>query len=267
LHISNCTRPVEVKDDIPKKGLVNEPLFNDTLAEQNMWLSQYLMRPRLVLRRNFYDFMKRHQQSQEESQQQTNEHDNDAVIPTFSTPCTWMHVRRTDAMTEVSYKRNFYRLDEYLKRGKVQPGETILLLTDDETTIEEATLLHPNYNWVYLNKTRHRGPAEYASKHVVSNDPVQEVLHMLAEQTLAGQCHKGVHGKSNMIKLFRNGMLQHVQQQQQEMQAATDVNSLNNITMIRIDGKLLQTRVEPQDFMAQLEKDLEDARKRTISTT
>ncbi|CAB9526019.1 expressed unknown protein [Seminavis robusta] len=236
LPISNCPEPLEGdRDDKPKKKhIFHEVFHNDTLAEQNMWLSHYTMRPRQVLRHRLYQFL-----------QSSN-------VPVAPTPCVWLHVRRGDSMTERNYIRNYYRLEEYLRRGKVSPTDNILLLTDDQTTLEEARVLHSNYHFHYWNRTRVRGPVEN-NAHIPSGDPSLEVLYILAERKLASRCQKGVHGNSNMATLFRNAM-------------ALEHGGLGNLTMMAIDGPLKKTRVEPEEFVRMLDTTLLKAQNKTVRT-
>jgi hypothetical protein len=172
------------------------------------------------------------------------------AAPAVESPCTWIHVRRSDAMTE-RHERNFYPLSEYLERGNVTKGENILLLTDDETAIEEALLLHPQYNWHYWNRTRHRGAVK-RNKHIPSNDEAKELLIILAEIELAGKCAKGIHGTSNMVKMFETAM-------------AMEHGSEQNIELIQIDLELRKVRVPPEVVMDEIEQKLEVARRTSLA--
>ena len=72
--------------------------------------------------------------------------------------------------------RRYAAVQEYLDVGQVEGGDTIFLLTDDQTTIDEINTYHKNeYNWVYLNKTRHRGMEGGWEGHVPSGDGPFEV--------------------------------------------------------------------------------------------
>ena len=153
-------------------------------------------------------------------------------------------------MTE-RFARNFYPLREYLERGNVTKGETVFLLTDDQTAIEEAHLLHPEYNWKYWNRTRHRGKA-HRNSHVPSNDHARELLIILAEIELAGKCTKGVHGTSNMVNMFQDSMIMN--------------HGVDNIQLTQIDLELKNERVEPEVFMQEIEEKLEAARNRSAAT-
>lgn len=73
-------------------------------------------------------------------------------------------------MTEKGYDRNFYSIQEYLTRGNIPKGERVLLLTDDQSAIDEATLLHPEYQWTFWNRTRNFGPTAFNSQFFPSGD-------------------------------------------------------------------------------------------------
>lgn len=236
LPSSNCPRPVgsDIPNETPKKKYQFRDMENNqTLVEHNIWLSQYLMRPRQVLRKKLYEFMR---------------DSKDMPRVPANQSCTWIHVRRADAMTEANYKRNYYLLKEYLTRGQVSKDDNLLLFTDDQSTIEEAELLHPEYRWNYWDRKRHRGPVPN-NAHLPSGNAELEILTILAERKLASQCQKGVFGNSNMATLFRNAMaIEH---------------GLQNLNLVAIDKRALRkTRIEPQDFVKELDQQLEAARKK-----
>ena len=240
LPVSSCPRPAGGKDETFKRKYERE-LFgsgpkkpgNSTLLQHKIWMDNYLMRPRQALRHKFYQFMQ----------------DPNNGVPTLDgeeNQCSWIHVRRADAMSEEGYVRNFYPIQKYLERGNIRKNETVLLFTDDDSAIEEAILLHPEYNWVYFNRTRHRGPVEINS-HIPSHDPSLEVLILLAEKDLAARCDKGVHGKSSYFKHLQAGMIAH-----------RDISSL---TFVEMDKGLKKDRIEAEVFMKGLNARLEKARK------
>jgi len=233
LPVSNCPRPHRKwEPKRPKPHFQMEVDQDPVQREKFMWLRHYLTRPRQHVRHRLYKLMK--QQNLQLNQ---------------GTPCTWMHVRRADAMTEKQHARNFYWVQDYLTRGNISKGETILLFTDDNTTIEEVQGLHPDYNWLYWKRYRHRGEAKW-SAHLPSNNGGHEILVILAEIELAGQCRKGVHGTSNLVDMFRDSMVIH------------QPRGLSGIELIQIDEELKKTRVPAKDFLRELDAKLEAARKK-----
>ena len=123
--------------------------------------------------------------------------------------CVAFHVRRTDATTEGQHPRKFYYLQEYLDGAatvtNLTKGDTIVLLTDDQSTIDEAKYLHPEYNWLYINRTRHFG-ATKKNQHLPSNSPSLEFLNIYADFKMAAPCHTLVHGTSNMVTFIVHAM-------------------------------------------------------------
>ena len=208
LPITNCPRPERRRTihGSKKKSLqlmeyIGRPSFyrnqaktNPQLADQRVWLSDYLLRPRHVTRYQVYRML---QEPKPKHMLHTLQHSSYA--------CSWIHVRRGDVMTEKSYARQFYSIQHYLTKGKIRKGETIMLLTDDEAAVEEATVLHPDYQWIYWNRSRHRGAVAFNS-HFPSHNPAWELLVLLVERKLASLCRKGVFGKSNMATMLRYAM-------------------------------------------------------------
>jgi hypothetical protein len=234
LPISSCERQMGRPEDRPARRYKHFESSLDGQVDEYLWLKSYLARPRQEVRRRLRELIQK-----------------EAPVMDPNSPCTWIHVRRGDAMTEARFARNFYPLSEYLKAGNVTRGDNILLLTDDHTTIEEAQLLHPEYQWHYWNRTRNRG-AQRKNSHIPSKDEAREMLIVLAESQLAGKCKKGVHGTSNMIKMFQASMAME--------------HGLGNITLVSIDDDLKKVRVAPDVFMRDLESKLAAALNKTVST-
>lgn len=240
LPLSNCVAPFSKDELRTRKTLwTRQFLINSTLEEEFVWANEYLMRPNQKVRRRLSRMLA-------------------TEAPKVPTPCTWMHVRRADATTEQSrFPRNFYWLQEYLDAGKIPASDkstsdennhSILVLTDDQTTIEEAHLLHSQYTWIYWNRTRHRGGARRHS-HIPSSDEGLEVLILLAEIELAGTCLKAVHGTSNMVAFFRNSMIMK--------------HGIDNIKLVQVDsdrGYISKNKIPSAVFVKELEEKLATAR-------
>lgn len=191
LPISSCQNYRVGEEDTPwKRHYVHEVRSNPMFKQEYLWLSQFFQRPQHNIRQHVIVL------------QQQQPH---LFEPVTDAHCTVLHVRRADATSEKRYPRNYYPLSQYLASGNVTENSTVVLLTDDQTTLEEARYLHPNYQWIYLKRERHRGHVPKDS-HFPSGDPALEVMYILMELKLASQCRQLVHGTSNMVKLISQGM-------------------------------------------------------------
>ena len=144
--------------------------------------------------------------------------------------------------------RNFYPMELYIERGQIKKSDMgIFLLTDDEAAIEEATLLHPEYDWIYFNKTRNRG-VQQMHNHFPIRDVAYETLMILAEVKVASQCKKGVFGTSKFPMLI-----------QKEMRKQ---HSPEDMKLFRMDVGIRKTPTNADDFMTTLEQRLTKARQK-----
>ena len=127
-------------------------------------------------------------------------------FPELQTPCTTMHVRRGDTgLPRIPYRR-YAALSEYIEVGHVQPGDNVVLLTDDYTTIEEAQRYHAGINWIYVNRPRNNGTAGGFDGHIPSKDQAFDLLMILAELRLASRCSKLIHGDSGFAMQIKEAM-------------------------------------------------------------
>lgn len=240
LPISSCevapgTPHAPTAKQRPKKKLRimwdKKNLESAALQQQHQWMSEYLMRPRQETRKHLYELVQ-----------------NEAPQLPSAPDCAWIHVRRGDAQTELEWGffRNFYPIELYLKNGKIKPQDgDVLILTDDEAAIEEALLLHPEYQWKFFNKTRNRGVQRMFS-HFPTKDPALEMLTILAEMKVASQCKKGVFGESKYPKLIEMAMSKRHRQE--------------DMTKVKMDGGIRRKTEDAHKFMEELEAKLEKAR-------
>lgn len=163
----------------PNTGFLNTSEFS--------WIRQYTTRYRKKVRKRVYDTLR-------------NEY------PKVDLPCTAIHVRRGDVGLPRRPFRRYAAVSEYLELGQVRPGENIVLLTDDDTTIREVQRFYPQYNWFYPNRTRHTAAHGGFSGHIPSNDEGHEFVQILAELRLASKCSKFVHGWSSFHKVVLEAM-------------------------------------------------------------
>ena len=78
--------------------------------------------------------------------------------------CVAFHIRWTDATSEKQHPCNFYPLQAYIDGAKQvtypTEGGNIVLLTNDDSTIHKAHILHLEYNWLYIDCVRYYGAQE-----------------------------------------------------------------------------------------------------------
>jgi hypothetical protein len=180
LPLSNCVPggPYE-ETGIPENYYFNTPVAG--------WFLEYATRAKTVLRHRIFRYLA-----------------DRRTAPAIVTPCTILHVRRADVVLnqEVSHDiRRYYPIADYINNANVAiPGalhHNILLLTDDHNAIAEAEDQFPQYHWMYLNRTRHRGAEGGFENQIPSGDPVQEVVSLLAELDMARRCTSLVHTSSS----------------------------------------------------------------------
>jgi hypothetical protein len=111
-----------------------------------------------------------------------------------------MHVRRGDAGMVGEFRR-YAAVQEYIDAANITRGETIFLLTDDESTIEEVRNVHANqYNWIYVDRPRATNVKGGFNSHFPSGDPAFEMLVLDTELTVASRCDKVVRGCSSFME-------------------------------------------------------------------
>jgi hypothetical protein len=182
LPLSNCKGNLGQKDDMH-----GEKSFNVN-GGRNTWIRVYMLRPQQWIRKRIYNLRK--------------------TLAPIQLPCTVMHVRRTDAVLEQNWRknRNYFPLSDYVERVPSN-HKSIILLTDDQSAIDEAHEFYSNRTWIYINRTRHRGTQGGYNGHIPSGNPIHEVTVILAEMQLAANCQHLVHTKSG----FRELLLQQMQ--------------------------------------------------------
>jgi hypothetical protein len=153
--------------------------FNKEGDLKFQWLREFMLRPNQIFRREKLRML------------------SSIALPQ---PCTTMHVRRGDSGLPRPPFRRYAAVQEYIDLAEVQEGDTILLLTDDQSTIDEIHQYHKNYNWVYVNRTRVHGVDGGWESHLPSGDAPFEVLVIETETYLAGLCEKVVHGECHLAE-------------------------------------------------------------------
>jgi len=178
LPVSNCSRNETIRgehhNDRPRNKY-EEHLFH--------WLKQYSTRPLQHFRQRLYKMRRKDIQ--------------------MKYPCVAMHVRRGDAGVVATPYRRYAAVQEYIEAANIAPGANILLLTDDESTLEEIQrydkLLAKRYNWMYLKKKRNRNVLGGFDGHIPTGDEGLEMLAIETEHNLASTCDTFVYGNSGFI--------------------------------------------------------------------
>jgi len=177
LNISSC-------EPIPeecKSSLLTGHKFRADKHYEGSWLYEYASRLQTWLRWEIYNYT--------------------SLYEPMITPCTVMHVRRSDVVKDNTRKRKrprkYYPISKYINATyNMKVSKNILLLTDDQNAIEEALLEFPEYNWIYLNRKRFRGDEGEWQDHFPSGDPKQEVIIILSIFRLVRHCNTLIHGRS-----------------------------------------------------------------------
>jgi len=175
MPVSPCPPVIGRGDDIRKTG-------GKKGSMEWLWLKQYVGRMQQHVRKRIFEMM-------------TEE------FPSVRLPCTAMHVRRGDSGIPRRPFRRYASISEYLEVGKIQQGDTVVLLTDDASTIKEVQEHHPKYNWIYANRPRNNGTDGGFDGHIPSSDPAYDFVVIQAELQLASKCNKLVHGASSFSDL------------------------------------------------------------------
>jgi len=133
---------------------------------------------------------------------------NRTVFPSYdnlatANNCTVMHVRRGDAGLAAPPYRRYAAVSEYIEAARIGRGETILLLTDDESTLAEIAEFHADdYDWVYARRPRVNLTQGGFSGHTPSNDGAFEFTLMEAEFEL-GTCVRPRSPPNEFVLIFR----------------------------------------------------------------
>ncbi|KAG7365828.1 hypothetical protein IV203_028498 [Nitzschia inconspicua] len=152
------------------------------------WMSQYLFRRNHEFRHRLYQFRKQHN------------------VEDIVAPCLTMHVRRGDAGLPRQPFRRYAAVQEYLDAvPNLTASQTIFLLTDDQSTIDEVQQYHSEkYDWRYLNRPRTQNIKGGFDGHLPSGDPAFEMLVLHTELEVASRCNRFVYGQSGFVA----GMIQ-----------------------------------------------------------
>ena len=188
LPLGRCTDVVTSENNSARTLQANKK----TPAMALSWLRIHATRPQQWLRKRIYDCMKER-----------------VSWESIHTPCVAMHVRRSD-LANAFRPRKIFPISEYIEKVPDLKSKQILnviLVTDDADAIDEALKFHPEYNWIFLNRTRYRGSSAAWGVHMPTNDPVLEDVAIYATFQLARHCDTLVHSDSTFSLAIYDNML------------------------------------------------------------
>ena len=191
LNMTNCEAKKDKKDVI---GLNREMRYLPGFELYKDWLFEHETRMQSWLRKEVYDYSN------------TRIH--------MKTPCTVIHVRRSDIKGHGN--RKYHDIKDYVDNmnalGHKRLHENIFLLTDDQNAIEEAQreYMYPDKNWMHFNRTRFRGNEGGWENHFPSGDPKTEVVTLLSIYRAVTHCDSiskqwGNFGNSLLAQMERSG--------------------------------------------------------------
>lgn len=157
------------------------------------WLREYATRPQQWLRHSVMTYISTAM----------------AGMPNTDQQCAALHVRRADVVLHGNKSRKYFPIATYLERllEKFPNVKDILLFTDDGNAIDEIHEFHPEYNWMYLKKKRHRGSEGGWENQIQSDSPAQEVIALLAVFEIAQKCDVLVHTNSGFSNMIYDSMI------------------------------------------------------------
>jgi len=230
LPLSDCNNTEAAK---APRG--NKPSTSNAKQEFR-WLRQYAFRPKHIVRKKLVEYLKEHE-----------------VDLKSMDSCTAIHVRRGDIA--FGKGRRYAAVDEYLEAGNVSKSDTVLLLTDDVSAVEEVEKhWKSDYKWIYLDRPRFRGSTGGFEGFLPSKDPALEVLAIMAEVEMTSRCNKVIHGKSGFVAILLEAI-------ENAGHSYKDVHLQNQL------NKQDQPKMDPKDRAAKYLKDIEERLEKKKNTT
>jgi hypothetical protein len=166
----------------------NDPLVKQSWANGYNIFYNYTTRAQQWLRKDVYDQFS-------------------LVEADITTPCSVVHVRRSDVVLHVKRSRKYFPLSTYVEHLPAhRKNDTIFLLTDDANAIDEAHEFYPELNWKYLNRKRWRGTEGGWENQTPSRSPKLELAIILATLRIAQRCDTIVHSSSQFATVLRRVM-------------------------------------------------------------
>ena len=214
-HLRNGREPVCASADMfcyflpigicqPSKDPINKVIAEDygNFSSHESWLREYATRPQQWRRRRVLDYIAKDASNMLVEKVKEGEGEE--------SECAAIHIRRTDVVLHGAQARKYFAVEYYLKELKehnLTHIKDILLFTDDANAIDEALEFHPEYNWMYLKKKRHRGSEGGWENQIPGDSPAEEMVAVQAIFRLAQQCNVLVHTESGFSNVIYNSMI------------------------------------------------------------
>jgi hypothetical protein len=162
--------------------------------------------------------------------------------------------RRHDGKISKEFPIQDY-LDGAERVTNLTTGDTIVLLTDDQGAIDEAVYLHPEYNWLYIDRKRNFGKTK-RNQHTPSKSPSLEFLNIYADLKMAAPCRTLIHGTSNMVDFIINAM-----KESASADRMVGGDRLRLVTTYQIDeDKSNYSKIDVDAFMTELVDEINAAK-------
>lgn len=167
------------------------------------------------------------------------------IVDKLASSCSVIHVRRADVVLHGSQARKYFPISAYVELLPTR-SDPVLLLTDDANAIDEALEFHPNINWVYLDRPRHRGTSGGWEEQVPSKDPKSEVVTILSILRLVPRCSTLIHSRSKFADALSRVMGPNVTKLQVDSNIS-DVLHANNSGSVTQLTELLDAKRRNKD--------------------
>jgi hypothetical protein len=185
LPFSSCWNKTDM--DFMGNGYLNRHPRIQHFAKPYKYIMDYITRPTQSFRKEIYDYVEER-------------------APKITGPAMCLHVRRTDVVLHGNLARRYHAIQEYMEAAQTKvPNRfhrNVILFTDDDDAIDEAKSHYPQHNWIYLNRTRHRGTEGGWEGQVPSNSPRLEVVILHSIFRMMQHCDVYVFSTSNIALIF-----------------------------------------------------------------
>ncbi|KAL7556591.1 hypothetical protein ACA910_003482 [Epithemia clementina (nom. ined.)] len=225
-------------------------------TQRRAWVREYLTRPQTWLRKRVFDLVHLATTRETEQDNQTTtlaNHSNkksDIKVRLMNgplkTPCTALHVRRSDVVDHGKFSRRYHAISEYLNQTQanldlhtetssssssssprfvIHPN--LLLFTDDHNAITEPLTEYPDHYWMYWNRPRWQGLQGGWEHQLPSSDPILEMTLLLATFRLVTFCDSLVYSHSGFGRLLAMELSDASQRRRHQQPYSYNTNTAN----------------------------------------